>query len=309
MAFFSSLVFTNTRVAGQRERQTLAYEAGTAYFPRDYPFNRPYESYASDREKGGKEIWERKPPAKRVNYEKLGIMNPWRASWRTVLGITEISGESKEGEVEFVSTQREQSQSIETNVRPWILRGSDVPNIVASMSAVFNHGAILHSEINRLRVKRGHTPFENSFKSGDLLQGALVIVKITMCSRGSPQDLAIIHSLSDDVYRKWEKVLNARRAGGRAQEQETQEETEVGAFAQEAILPLPDGFTTQIASNVPGQASTIGYVTTGHYSLARGHGFAIGAVPVVRLLELDQQVTRQVLLAPLPMLVDDSFIA
>ena len=133
MAFFSSLVFTNTRVAGQLERQTQAYEAGTAYFPRDYPFNQPYESYALDREKREKEIWERKPPAKRVNYEELGIENPWRAMWGTVLGIPEISGESRVGDVEFVSTQREPPQPIEANIRPWVLRGSDVPQIVASI--------------------------------------------------------------------------------------------------------------------------------------------------------------------------------
>jgi len=305
MAFFSSLIFTNTRVAGQLERQTQAYEAGTAYFPRDYPFNKPYELYASDREKREKEVWERKPPAKRVNYEKLGIENPWRTHWATVLGITEINEENREGEVEFVSTQREPSQSIKANVRPWVLRGSDVHQIVVSMSSVFNHGAVLHSEINRLRVKRGHGPFENSFKPSDLLQGALVIVKIMMCSRGSPQDLAIIHLLSDDVYRKWERVLNARGTAGIAHGWETPEESEVGALTQEAIQPLPDR-CTQVASTIPGQASTIGYVTTGHYSLARGHGFAIGAIPVVRLLELDQQVTRQVFLAPLPVLVDNS---
>lgn len=55
----------------------------------------------------------------------------------------------------------------------------------------------------------------------------------------------------------------------------------------------------QVASTVPSQPSTIGYVTTGHHSLARGRGFAIGAIPLVRLLELDQQVRRQVFIAPL----------
>jgi ribonuclease P/MRP protein subunit POP1 len=230
MAFFSSLVFTNTRVAGQLERQTQAYEAGAPYFPRDYPFNQPYQSYASDREKREKEVWQRKPPAKRVNYEKLGIENPWRAIWETVLGVPEIGDETQEGEVKFVSTQREASQPIGAIVRPWLLRGFDVPNIVTAMSSVFNHAAVLFSEINRLRVKRGHSPLPNSVKPVDILQGALITVKITMCSRGSPKDLAILHSLPDDVYRKWEKVLNIRRAAGITHEQEIPEEAEVDAF-------------------------------------------------------------------------------
>lgn len=232
MAFFSSLVFTNTRVAGQLERQTQAYEAGAPYFPRDYPFNQPYQTYASDREKREKEVWERKPPAKRVNYEKLGVENPWRAIWETVLGVPEIREETQESEVKFVSTQREASQPIGAIVRPWLLRGFDVPNIVASMSSVFNHAAVLFSEINRLRVKRGHSPLPNSVKPVDILQGALITVKITICSRGSPKDLAILHSLPDDVYRKWEKVFNIRRSAGITHEQEIPEETEVDAFVQ-----------------------------------------------------------------------------
>ncbi|KIM43164.1 hypothetical protein M413DRAFT_443976 [Hebeloma cylindrosporum] len=273
MAFFSSLVFTNTRVAGQLERQTQAYEAGTAYFPRDYPFTQPYQSYALDRERQEKGVWERKPPAKRVNYDKLAIENPWRPVWETVLGIPEIREETTEGEVKFVSTQRETLQSTSSTVRPWLFRGFDVPNIVAKMSSVFNHGAVLLSEINRLRVKRGHSPFPSSFKAADILQGALITVKITMCSRGSPKDLAILHSLSDDVYGKWEKILSIRRSAGVAHGQEIPEETE-------------------LTDTVPCQTSAIGYVTTGHYSLTRGHGFAIGAIPVVHFLELDQQVTR-----------------
>jgi len=61
----------------------------------------------------------------------------------------------------------------------------------------------------------------------------LITVKITMCSRGSPKDLAILHSLSDDVYRKWVKVLNIRRSAGITPDQEIPEEVEVDTFVQE----------------------------------------------------------------------------
>lgn len=43
---------------------------------------------------------------------------------------------------------------------------------------------------------------------------------------------------------------------------------------------------------IPDEASIIGYVTTGHYSLARGRGFAIGSITLARLLDLEQQSTR-----------------
>lgn len=40
----------------------------------------------------------------------------------------------------------------------------------------------------------------------------------------------------------------------------------------------------------------MGYVTTGHYSLSRGHGFAIGAVALKHLLSLEEQSIRWVLM-------------
>ncbi|KAF8908901.1 NUC188 domain-containing protein [Gymnopilus junonius] len=231
MAFFSSLTYTSTRVAGQQERQTQAYEAGTAYFPRDLPFNEAYEDYAKTREEKEKQTWERKPPAKRINYEKVGTSSPWQADWKTVLGI---SGEEiqERDEAAFVPAQREHIvEELLKPIRPWLLRGPEVPKIISSMSSVFNHGAALLSELNRLRLKRGYEPLPNTLKPSDLLQGALVNVKITMCSRGAPDDLAMVYSLSDGVAKQWERLLAQRNKGS---DLETPEELEV--FIVSSIL-------------------------------------------------------------------------
>lgn len=48
----------------------------------------------------------------------------------------------------------------------------------------------------------------------------------------------------------------------------------------------------QLSKIAPNPSSIIGYVTTGHYSLARGEGFAIGAISLVQLIELEQQSLR-----------------
>ena len=48
----------------------------------------------------------------------------------------------------------------------------------------------------------------------------------------------------------------------------------------------------QLSEIKPPESSIIGYVTTGHFSLSQGEGFAIGAIPVVRLLELHEQSHR-----------------
>ncbi len=61
MPFFSSLTFTGTRVSGQFERQTQAYESGVVYFPRDYPSTEPYDIHASERAIEEKTTWTENP--------------------------------------------------------------------------------------------------------------------------------------------------------------------------------------------------------------------------------------------------------
>ena len=235
MAFLNSLIFTNTRVGGQLERQTQAYEAGTIYYPRDYPFTRAYDAYALDQESTERSTWERKPPAKRVNFKALGTRSPWRADWEVVLGVSSTRDEEEHigpDPPAFVTTQREtvsEVNVVKPNIKPWLLRGPEVPRILSSIFSVFNHGANILLEINKLRLKRGLAPLSNDIKSADLLKGALINVKISMCSRGAPQDLAAIYSLSDDVYKKWEKAILYRTSGGVSFEDDTPQEAEVSS--------------------------------------------------------------------------------
>jgi len=212
-----------------------------------------------------------------VNFEALGTSSPWRADWEVVLGIS-IQNEEHVGPdpPAFVTTQRETVSSlglVKPNIKPWLFRGSEVPKILSNIFSVFNHGATMLLEVNRLRDKRGQAPLSNDIKPADLLKGALINVKVSMCSRGAPQDLAAIYSLSDDVCKKWEKALLLRALGAISLEDDTPQEAELSEF-------------------VPNPNSIIGYVTTGHFSLARGTGFAIGAISVVQLIELEQQSLR-----------------
>lgn len=208
MAFFNSLIYTGSRVGGQRERQTQAFEAGAAYFPRDYPSTSAYENWATEREREEKGKWDRKPPAKRVNFESLGTIHPWKADWYGLLGIKE--GE-QEASAAFVSTQREQDEGA-VGIHPWLLRGAEVPKILARLYSVFSHSAALLSDINRLRLKRSPNPLIDDKEATNLLTRALINVKIKMCSRGTPEELAMIYVLSDEVVLQWEKVLHSSKA-------------------------------------------------------------------------------------------------
>ncbi|GLB38480.1 putative POP1-domain-containing protein [Lyophyllum shimeji] len=281
MAFFSSLTFTGTRVGGQRERQTQAFEAGIPYFPRDLPTSTGYEAYAAARKQEEKSRWERKPPAKRPNFEKLGTSSPWRADWEAVLGLPigkcVPEDEGMDDEEDLVTTQREQpaveADVTEAGPRMWLLRGGEVPLVIANISKLFNLGAGLLQEVNRLRAKRGHEPLDPTVKADDLIRGALVSVRVKLCTRGAPEDLATIYSVDDNEAKRWEKVLRNSRDPKIALDEETPEEVELSEI-------------------VPPQTSVIGYLTTGHFSLSRGQGYGIGAMPLVKYLALQEQTQR-----------------
>ncbi|RPD62234.1 POP1-domain-containing protein [Lentinus tigrinus ALCF2SS1-7] len=286
MPFLSSLIYTGTRVGGQRERQTQAFEAGCAYFPRDIPATQAYDDYAEDRAYDERETWERKPPAKRPNYDKLGTRSPWRPDWGVVLG-TEKPPEPQELE-EFVDTQRDEDAMAVDATAPgtatgaegagdqkaeqWLLRGPDVPAIVAKVSPMLSPAAELLTQINKTRTKRKLAPLKAGSRPEDLLKGALVNVSITLLGRGCPDDMAVIHRVEDDEARAW-MTAEAKRKKGLSLIQDGPDETELSQAR-------------------PSTDTIIGYVTTGSFSLSLGEGHAVGAVPLAQYLELRTQAQR-----------------
>jgi len=229
MPFFSSLIYTGTRVGGLRERKTQSFEAGLAYFPQDYPTTEAYAAHAATRAAEEKARWERKPPAKRPNFEKLGTRSPWKPDWEVVLGLQGATGEHVEGE-DLVTTQREGPPPGADKAQPWLLRGSEVTTILASSFDLFNPGAGVWSGINKLRVKRGHDPLNGGAKVEELWRGALVMVKLLMCGRGAPDDLAIVYRVEDDEAREWGRIMeckNRSAAGVQAMGEEAADGMEV----------------------------------------------------------------------------------
>ncbi|RXW24492.1 hypothetical protein EST38_g1333 [Candolleomyces aberdarensis] len=197
MAFWNSLVFTGTRVAGQRERQTQAYEAGTAYFPRDYPSTSAYHEYSTAKEEELRDTWERKPPAKRVNYEKLNVQDPFAPNWNWVLWASRHPGDGGD----LVPTQREPTAPTPIGA-PWLLRGANSAKIVQQLTLPIGPSDFLLREMNSLRVARALGPLPDALNNRDLMQAALVTVKVNVCRRGLPEDLALIYSMDDEEVSK-----------------------------------------------------------------------------------------------------------
>ncbi|KAJ7601074.1 ribonucleases P/MRP protein subunit POP1-domain-containing protein [Mycena floridula] len=273
MAFFPSLIFTGTRVGGQRECQTQSFEAGAPYFPRDYPTTSRYNEYAESTASQDKDLWSRKPASKRVNYEKLRIRSPWKPDWDVVLGLKSAPAPSGDStDEDLLTTQRETEPvsvvvALDPSVRPWLLQGPDITNLLANMTRWSGSAAVLLEELNKLRNKRNIPPIETRLRD-DVLRSALINVKVSMLTRGSPGDLAAIFGVPDDVVQRWSQ--KAKQKGIELAEEEESESSD----------------------SIPPPEQIIGYVTSGNFSLARGEGFAIGAIAVAKLLELYQQSER-----------------
>lgn len=221
MPFLTSLIYTGTRVGGQRERAHQAFEAGAAYFPRDFPTSTAYEEFAAARAIADEERWKKKPPAKRVNWDKLSTLDPWTSAWRFALGLDPVpntdTGADDGANADLVPTQRDDDRpppSSDSTIRPWLLHGPSARAIVENVARLLGPAPGLLSEINALRRKRELPPLDaagsTAVDADALLRGALVQVRVTLCGRGAPDDMAFIYALEDQEARAWVKAHGAR---------------------------------------------------------------------------------------------------
>jgi ribonuclease P/MRP protein subunit POP1 len=76
-ALWRSLIFAGARFGGLEERQAVDAEHGRPVFPNDYPSSAAYLPYSEKISKELEDKWNKRPPAKRINYSRLGIQQPF----------------------------------------------------------------------------------------------------------------------------------------------------------------------------------------------------------------------------------------
>lgn len=133
----------------------------------------------------------------------------------------------------LMSTQRdlpdpvmEQTLTISTTTekkkgtKPWLLHGPEVATILTTAYQSLNPAFTLLSVLNQFRTKRGMDPlFLASSTAGplstvagltadDIMDGALVQIRLRMLTRGCPDELAIIYDVGEQEAIQW---INASR--------------------------------------------------------------------------------------------------
>ena len=204
-AFWHSLVYAVTRVGGLRERGQQTYEAGCPCFPDDFPCTTANRKYIESKAKEFKEMWERRPPARRVNYQKLGTRSPWRPDFDLVI-TDAIDTLSKQAAIQGGEKDNNQADDKRHKTPPWLLSGRLVTKLVEKVKKDFlndteqsvDYGqldAITFDLIAHERAKRqlGALPPE---KGQELAKRAIVQVQLVPLNRGTPQANAMIYSMS-----------------------------------------------------------------------------------------------------------------
>ena len=120
----------------------------------------------------------------------VGTRSPWQADWEVILGFKPETGD-------LLATQRngateDEPTAIEKTPRAcmWLLRGLETADVIRGALAS-SAASFLLDKINALRTKRALDPL--LMDANQLLTGALVQVKLSICGRGAPDD-------SDAIY-------------------------------------------------------------------------------------------------------------
>ncbi|EMS18934.1 ribonuclease P/MRP protein subunit POP1 [Rhodotorula toruloides NP11] len=271
MPFWSSLVYSTPRVAGIRERSHQYYEAGAPRFPEDYVGSPGFDEHETRREADEQGYWERRPPAKRPNYDKFGTRSPWKVEMGEVL----TTAWSRSG----FSVEQEEGNSAEgrpflvpASIARFVLRHVDASD---ALSGMMQQDPPAGQPTPRQRLQQLEVDLlaewaaasTSADPSCSYLSRAMVRVRLTPCTRGVPEDLGLVYELDEEqaslVREKVDKALKGKK-----------------------VLATGEGEGAEDLCDPPSPDQVIGRITTGQFCLSQGHGDSIAVVSLYRLLAM-----------------------
>ncbi|KAF8934113.1 hypothetical protein BGZ58_005932 [Dissophora ornata] len=201
MPFWKSMIFAGARPGGLRERRSFHFETRQSCFPYDFPSTVAYAAYADECKKEAQAKYERKPVAKRINYAKFGVEDPFGASWSKALkaGVKMLGGD--EGMAAAVDDKR-----------IWLLQ---TPKFVTALTDVAKRAAsgLEEEMISRLTVEslnqaiaeclRGLLKSPHSEQPSIRVDEALIRVGVDFLGRGTIGMNGMIYAIPGKHYKEW----------------------------------------------------------------------------------------------------------
>lgn len=281
MAFWMAFVYMGARTGGLRESQTLALEQGVPFFPNDFPDTPSGQAYNENLKADGQAQYGRYPPAKRPNYDKLGIKSPFCPPWKELVedwSLSEPDSGGKAGEstktvdrnIESNTIKVESSSNDVSFCKPfYVLRSRSklaaLRNFVLRGKTKQTKGKGLKDFVTTTKAP---LPMNNDF-SAIVKEDAnsLVCVLVRMVGRNVPtpnSTLAIPFSEDITGFTKCKDTSSPV------------EPLHKGVLARTSGKSLRNLCEREI----------VGFVSSGHFSLARGCGFGVGFCALPGLVNL-----------------------
>lgn len=251
MAFWVALVYRGAKAVGLREQRSLAFEAGDLMFPDCCPDTPSGAKMSCSRAVELRSAYNRRPPAKRCNYNKMGVVTPFHCPWlELVQGWMQSCCDEKNEQLFYCVRNRKLLQ---------LLNNACSGKSSRSKSCGQNRSA-------------------NAGISATLQQcgPAIIKVMVVMFGRGAPNQFALIclptkEDMLDYTCRK--KLGRGRVEGPTEPLHHKASNSEAGGLNPVSVL----GSTVR---------PTIGLVVEGGFSHAAARGSGVGFVSVLGLKKL-----------------------
>jgi len=255
MAFWLALVYRGAKAVGLREQRSLAFEAGELTFPDCSPDTPSAAEMNFSRAAELRSAYNRRPPAKRCNYDKMGVPTPFHCPWLELVAEWMLScGENKGHDLDD---------------QFYCMRNRKLLRLLNAVCA----GVASQSKSSRQNSVQGRA---SASVLAELQQSgaALIKVRVVMLGRGAPGQFALI------CLPTQKDILDAARKKNHEQ-----------GFVQGLVEPVHRKSSDLKPTSVLGSTvrPTIGFVVEGGYSHAVGKGCGVGFVSALGLRKLLEQ--------------------
>ncbi|QLQ79393.1 hypothetical protein HG537_0C00400 [Torulaspora globosa] len=254
---------------GLRQQQQLNFEDGRLYFPDDFPFTKAGETENELKGQALRSKWNRKPPAKRVNFERIPglhrepipasdgeIGDPFTSDWRLLQLLRNGLEHLTSGDQPLILFHKAKTSQFAANGMREIETVNDLFELYKDLAAIDEPPVPECSPIRligrreQLVERSWQEPLQLSLSQTPL---DVIAISCTLLERGRPTDNARIYKIPPEDQEHWESIKDGiYRADGRVDHD----------------IPHPSPRVTDL----------IGFVTSGSFHLGLGRGVAQGFI-------------------------------
>lgn len=269
-SFWRSLVYAGARTGGLDAIHNVHFDCGYSCFPYDYPTTSAFEDYQQIIGAAAQAKWERRPPSKRLNYDKLGVVSPHHIPFAHLLAATPTPSS-----MEYTYDQKSTAGGV-------LLQNNTLVSLLLNDSS---HGNVSIEKALRTTMADAATARGMAFAAPQnlLLESMAVKIKLSSEHGGIMKPRARIYLLQDDRFAQEYAACRNKRQVKRLDTVKVK--TKAGMERQRTDLFI-------MPFQPPTDDDLIGFVTTGGYSLVTGQGQGIGACSALGLHLLEKMDTR-----------------